>query len=57
MHKKLLKFYTDLNKNIQKNFKIFMSTSINETDLKQQIDSIIRSYPDFPSKGVLFRLF
>nr|CAD2138382.1 unnamed protein product [Meloidogyne enterolobii] len=28
---------------------------MNENDLKQQIDSLIRSYPDFPSKGVLFR--
>nr|CAD2131196.1 unnamed protein product [Meloidogyne enterolobii] len=28
---------------------------MDENDLKQQIDTLIRSYPDFPSKGVLFR--
>ncbi|KAL7074155.1 hypothetical protein ACQ4LE_006317 [Meloidogyne hapla] len=51
-YKKSLRFYTNSFKNIQSSFKF---TSMGENDLKQQIDSLIRSYPDFPSKGVLFR--
>lgn len=49
MYKKLLNFYKNSALHIR-------FISMNENELKQQIASLIRSYPDFPTKGILFRL-